>query len=297
MKIDIIIPTYGRSSEVVQQTLDSIYKCSDVSLINKIFVVDQNSPTLTLNVHNNLELLIQTTPSVTNARNIATKKSEADIIIYFDDDVLVQEGTFSAYLKSFNESDVAFIAGREIVSSEFANQMEKKFVNKMKKIIRNNLLKLLNNPVANITKNGIFVCDFSKDLGVVNNIETVRGCNFAIRKIFFIENGGFDTAYKGTSLREESDFIMRIIRSGGRGIFNSKACVIHLRQLGGCNNLSLSMKSLQSKLENEHLFQSKYFPKTSNLFFFFRMLPLALEHLKETRGQSLMIVFRYAFRF
>jgi GT2 family glycosyltransferase len=124
-------------------------------------------------------------------------------------------------------------------------------------------------------------------------IDGARGCNWACRREWFERAGGFDPAFQGTALREETDLYLRLGKLGAVGYYNANARVIHHRQAGGCENLAASLTSLRSKLENEYYFQNKHFPSVSRLWFLLRTAPLMLETLIESRGMSLLLWIRY----
>lgn len=299
MKLDVIIPTFGRSSQQVNHTLNSIYKCYDFYLVNEVIVVDQNMPNLILDDKaDKLKHIKGEKPSLPNARNIGVQNCSSDIVIFFDDDVEVKGGIFNAYIESFKlMPEIDFVAGREILPEEFLKDLNNSFVSKIKNLIRNRRFKKLNFPVAHISKNGFFYCDFSQKREDFPEVDTVRGCNFGVKKSKYISVQGFDIRFTRSAYREESDFVLRLRAKGSRGIFNSNAEVLHLRQAGGCNNLSLSLKSLRSKLDNELLFQIKHFPDTLIPMFVLRILPIVLDHLKSTKGRSFILLFKYSIKF
>lgn len=299
LKLSVIVPTYGRSSELVNQTVKSILTCSDSDFIEELIIVDQNETQLEISPNLlKVKHLYGFIPSLTKARNVGVEHALCEVVVFFDDDVIVHDNTFEAYVNTFlRNPEIDFVGGREELSSDIERVQNAKLLQKIKGVLRNMFFQLQLGSVASITKNGFFFCDFSLKIEELVFIDTVRGCNFAVRREKYLEVNGFDTDFKGTSYREESDFILRLRKLGSKGLYNSKASVLHLRQFGGCNNLSLSIKSLRSKLDNEFLFQRKHFSQTPKVLFFIRILPLLIEHLLETRGKSLLLGLQYALRF
>ncbi len=283
----IVIATYGRSSNIVNDTLMSILDDKSSTLVKEIIVVDQNESKLNLD-YNTVHIMLEK-PSLTKARNLGAKQARNEHLIFFDDDVIVQENTFEKFKEAF-ELGVHFVAGREILPESFQKEERKNVIKRFKSFIRSIVLNTQPNPVANITFNGFFFCDFSYDKRMINNIDTVRGCIFGVKKSCFHEVQGFDENFQGNALREESDFILRLRANGYSGVFQPGASVLHLRQSGGCDNLEQSFTSLSSKLSNELYFQKKHFSGVSIIVVFFRLLPYALEAYSTTRLKGVRLL-------
>jgi GT2 family glycosyltransferase len=144
MITSVIIPTYKRSHQVIENTVNSIVKSSlSISHQLQIILIDQNNPSLTLSglnpeassLHyqkidlknsNVLEFkdtslagilhLHGISPSVTRAKNIGLKLVQGEVCVFFDDDVTVMPNCIENYIKIFKENpDVGFLGGRETI--------------------------------------------------------------------------------------------------------------------------------------------------------------------------------------
>ncbi len=317
MKISVIIPTFGRSKEVVQNTIDSIFnESSNLIFIKEVIVIDQNFPRLSLNTprpevslvllnahetpHNQsaqcaLVHVYGISPSVTAAKNFGISVSSGEFLVFFDDDVTVHPGT----IKNFQNllllhPQAGFFGGREVVDSNLVTRSVFKDFFKncisflMPSTSEEKKYKINGKYVGRIFSNSIMVSDYSLQAEDLVLIDGARGCIWAAKKSKVLEAGGFDPAFKGTALREETDLYFRIKKNHPICYFTSQSAVTHHRQLGGCDNLAVSFSRLLSKFENELLFQKKHFSHRSAFFFFVRLSPLALGALRETYGISLI---------
>ncbi|MBF0298823.1 MAG: hypothetical protein HQK51_08890 [Oligoflexia bacterium] len=376
MKCSCIIPAYGRSVEVIEETLLALFSLREEFFSNciEIFLIDQNLSPLKLDLkfanwpkeyldkidytlycgkcksaqlditfssksesESDLETtaaikflhIISLNPSTTIAKNYAIALAQAELLLFFDDDVLIQKGAIDAHIKVHKEyADAGFVCGREIIDpptkgrSKFreylANKMEKFVsgelitINQDKGNLNSKLSKEINNKrqeeakykaqryVGRVTAESFFLCDFDQVIAEENRvikINTVRGCNASLKRSIFELSGGFDENFQGTALREESDLCLRLEKIGYSNYYTDKAVAIHRRQLGGCNNLSKSYQALISKYECELLFQTKHFLDKSSFYFFIRLLPLTLENFIRTWGISFILTLQFVYTF
>lgn len=335
MKISIIIPTFGRSENVIFQTLDSIFECeNDLSIIQDIILIDQNHTPLKIQpqyskklikntllevitvyrhgppsyslIENNILPIIHITggePSVTKAKNFGINTSKGEYLVFLDDDVVLQKNCLSEHISSFQSHDhLSFVGGREIVHPTTLKRSSfREFLIKMyiffSKNEEDDAYKIDDKYVGRIKTNSLMFSHFDIVSDEFPKIDGARGCNWSTSKTNVLKAGMFDEKFKGTALREETDLYLRIKNLFGPGIFNSKASVIHMRQLGGCNNISKSLATLQSKFNNELYFQQKHFSNVSSVFFSLRTLPTAIEATKDTFGYSLVIWIKFSFKF
>jgi hypothetical protein len=65
------------------------------------------------------------------------------------------------------------------------------------------------------------------------------GCNHSMRKSWWVAAGGYDEAFGGGALREESELFVRLVRAGCRVYYDAQCWVYHPRgdRSGGCAGL------------------------------------------------------------
>lgn len=115
-KISVIIPTYNRITSL-ERTLYHIKKSK--VLPDEIIIVDQSSDK---EVVENIKKTCEITwckikyfhlekPSSTHARNLGIKVSSNDFLVFMDDDVDVQDDTFSSVKMMLRNDDIAMLGG------------------------------------------------------------------------------------------------------------------------------------------------------------------------------------------
>ncbi len=81
---------------------------------------------------------------------------------------------------------------------------------------------------------------------------TARGCNMSFRREIFTKYGlNFDERFRGSAVREESDFCLRVRQTGYKIWYDPDAYLVHLgEETGGCHDVS--MRSLKYQLTFYH---------------------------------------------
>ncbi len=113
LPVTVIIPTYNRK-KVLVDTINSFLQWTVIP--DEIIVVDQNVPPLSkndiaVNEEAHIRLLYCDTPSLTKARNIGIRNSRNDIILFSDDDILVDADSMMRFYNVMKHSTVALCAG------------------------------------------------------------------------------------------------------------------------------------------------------------------------------------------
>ena len=318
MKVSVIIPTYRRPAAVLERTVESIYAdpCFNGE-VESIVIIDQNNPPLEFSDHlkrfgyekikhdpSNIRMattklvhLYGMSPSVTKAKNIGSRYVNSELFVFFDDDVELFPNCISHYIELFkSHPDVSYFGGRETLADHVLKESRLKQVfRKIAQFRKEPLYQYEGVYIGRIRSNSYMIKNFDVPANRLIRIDGARGCNWATRKELFFKAGGFDEAYQGTALREETDLYLRL-NSFGPAYYAPQARVTHYRQLGGCDNLSDSLRSLRSKLDNELYFQKKNFPKCSRVHFLIRLIPLMLENFRNSKGLSFFLWIIYGFK-
>jgi GT2 family glycosyltransferase len=318
MKVSVIIPTYRRSSIVVERAIDSIFADpAFIESVDSIVVIDQNEPVLEFssnskrfgyekishkseivnNIKSKLIHIYGISPSVTKAKNIGSKYVSSDLFVFFDDDVELFPNCISTYIELFKKyPEASYFGGRETVADYIPREsVIKKIFRKVANLQSEPLYQYNGVYIGRIKPNSYMIKNFDVPANRLIRIDGARGCNWATKREFFLKAGGFDETYQGSALREETDLYIRL-NAFGPAYYASDARVTHYRQVGGCDNLSDSLKSLKSKLDNELYFQKKNFPNCSRIHFMVRLIPLMLENLSSSKGLSLYFWLIYALK-
>lgn len=114
--ISVVIPTYNRP-DTLKQTLLSYLHGNTVP--REIIVVDQSHNPFDVSylgdTHScNVRVIPSSTPSSTRSRNIGAREASSDILLFSDDDVLVDEDSIARLDALMGDSSVALAAGVDL---------------------------------------------------------------------------------------------------------------------------------------------------------------------------------------
>lgn len=99
--LDVIIPTYGRSTRL-HQTLSALEKCCDADTINKVIVIENGQKFEAESICKQIKKLRikythQHEKGLVNARNKGIEESNSDYLLFLDDDIELTETAIQAY--------------------------------------------------------------------------------------------------------------------------------------------------------------------------------------------------------
>jgi GT2 family glycosyltransferase len=251
MKASVIIATYRRNDSL-ENTIRSVLLQDYPDF--ELLVVDQ-SDNHTPEAEKFLRTLddprysyfLIAPPSLPAARNFGLARSSGEIVIYIDDDVLLDPDFIRAHVKAHGETErLAAVGGRVRTTGEAASTHLFAFS-------------------SDGTWSGGY--DFPEPA----DIETARGCNMSFRRSALEKIGGFDPSYEKNALREETDVCFRLRRRGYQIRFDPLASIEHLILTdGGCRDADLWGNSYI--YQNETLFHVKNMGLRLFILFFFRTL-------------------------
>lgn len=209
--VTIVIATYCREQVLVDTVEALLAQKGEAQLL----VVDQ-TPEHTPTVQAALETwerdaLIsierQAWPSIPRAMNLAILRSQRDIVLFFDDDIVPGPGVVQAHAAGYVAENVWAVAGQVLQPGEAPSSEER--VSQWKGL-RASLDFRFNSMSRAFVKNGM-------------------SGNLSVRRVRALEVGGFDENFRGVAYRFETEFCRRLGRSGGRVLFEPAASIRHLR--------------------------------------------------------------------
>ncbi|MFI5295186.1 MAG: glycosyltransferase family 2 protein [Thermodesulfovibrionales bacterium] len=209
--ISIVIPTYGRE-EVLVQTLNQLLSLRVRA--GALLVVDQTVkheiPTEKRLQEWSTDGIIQwirlKIPSIPKAMNTGLIEAKTNYVLFLDDDIIPVDNIVSVYAAVMNElSDpgVWCIAGQVRQPGEEELNGEE--------------------------SGGRFLFNSGRR----SFISDVMAGNLCVVRGRALEIGGFDENFMGVAYRFETEFAQRVIRAGGKIIFEPKASIQHLRIASG----------------------------------------------------------------
>ncbi|MFA5074962.1 MAG: glycosyltransferase family 2 protein [Candidatus Babeliales bacterium] len=261
--ISIIIPTHNRAN-FLKKLLANISKL-EAETDFEIIIVDNNSKDNTKEIvesfrAKNIKYVFEKSTSFTKARDTGAKNASGDILLYFDDDVIVQDGTLKEVTRIFKKYPSCAIASGKILP--YYQQEPPNWIIELQKSF-----------------NGFSLYDLGENL---KEVHAVPGPMMAIRASVFWKIGGFPPDTIGVeSNNEKKTFKKLYIGPGDYGfclkcrladykiIYSPKMCVQHIipsfrltkefwvsRMIGEGHCKALSIKNM---IEYESEKKSKFF--------------------------------------
>lgn len=213
--ISIIIPTINRYKNLVN-TINDLEKQKQVSF--EIIIIDQNEECpidIMERIKSNAHIIYLTSDvaSASAARNIGIDNSNSDILLFIDDDVIIDDCHFVYnHYKHYKDKNTVGIVGRSIELSD-------------------NSVSYFRSSRSFSKNVGFFY--FPKNYGCATALMVGRSNNLSVRKEMAIAVGGMDENYKKGAHREEGDFCLRISRKYGRFIYDPFAKLEHIGSIEG----------------------------------------------------------------
>jgi GT2 family glycosyltransferase len=215
--ISIAIPTYRRE-EVLLQTINALR--DQATRFKEILVMDQ-TPEHGAEVAAQLRdwhaarvirWIHLSQPSVPGAMNRALQMAQHPIVLFLDDDVVPAEGLLEAHGWNYAEGDVWAVAGQVLEPGQ------------------------LPCPAGPRRPSGPLRSDLDFPFHSTERCQ-VRNCmagNLSVRRDQALAIGGFDESYVRVAYRFETEFCRRLLKHGGRVVFEPRASLRHLKaQEGG----------------------------------------------------------------
>ncbi len=244
--ISVIVPTYGRE-EPLRDSLIDILK-QDYSNF-EVLVVDQ-----TLKHQPQTETFLEEQvaagkikwfrlnwASLPGARNYAVRRAAGEIMLFLDDDIELPSGFLAAHAKNYLEKpEIGAVAGRvfdRMKLNDSGGELEIEYLP----------------PQAMDPGIAWYHIDLVHTIKP-QQVLTARGCNMSFRREVFTKYGlRFDERFRGSAVREESDFCLRLRKTGYKIWYDPEAHVVHLgEETGGCHDISTQSLKYQLTFYHNH---------------------------------------------
>ena len=110
-KCDVIIPVY-KSPEWVKLCVYSVFKNTDLKLLNKVYLINDSDDELTINCLNNLKNKYSKVEIIQNKENVGfiktvnkgLKKAEADYVLLLNTDCIIANNTIGKLMDHMNKN-------------------------------------------------------------------------------------------------------------------------------------------------------------------------------------------------
>lgn len=215
--VSVIIPTYKRSwflKRTLEQVLRQSYASYEVIVIDQTDVHPPEIVEFLASIRARIRYLRTETASGTRAKNMGMNIARGEVILCLDDDVDLPGDFISNHVRNYDSEGVSAVAGR-IISSRSRRRREPR-------------------RCGVVTWYGHVISNFHATRR--RSVSHGGGGNLSFLRTQALRCGGFDEQFAGSQLREETDFCLRYLKSGGgRMVFEPEAVVFHhAAPSGGC---------------------------------------------------------------
>ncbi len=244
--ISVIIPTYGREG-ILRNTVTDVLK-QDYSNF-EIIVVDQtpkHQPEITnyleeLAKQNKIKWFHLAWASLPGARNYAIRRALGEIILFIDDDVQLTPNFLVTHAKNYRDNpEIGAVAGRVFDRMKLGESGGNLQIDYLPPQAMDPGIAWYNIDLVHTDK--------------PQQVLSARGCNMSFRREIFTKYGlNFDERFRGSAVREESDFCLRLRQTGYKIWYDPEAYLVHLgEETGGCHDISTRSTQYQFTFYHNH---------------------------------------------
>ncbi|HAZ45846.1 MAG TPA: glycosyltransferase, partial [Cyanobacteria bacterium UBA11371] len=242
--ISVVIPTYGRE-EPLRDTIADVLKQDYPNY--EVLVVDQTKTHQSetqaylekLAADGKIRWFRVDWASLPGARNYAARRATGEIILFIDDDVQLKPGYLAAHARNYiDRPEVGAVAGRVFDRMKLTDSGGELTIEDLP-------------PQAMDPGIAWYYIDLVHTVKP-QQVISARGCNMSFRREIFSKYGlHFDERFRGSAVREESDFCLRLRQTGYKIWYDPEADLVHLgEETGGCHDIST--RSLQYQITFYH---------------------------------------------
>lgn len=193
--ITIAIPTFNRQ----QIAVETIVRLLPFGA--PIVVVDQTPAPYEPLASLPIRLIRLPEPSIPHAMNIAVDAAATDLVLFLDDDVIPSPALVDAHTAAHRDAAVWAVVGQILQPGERPQRVAQ--------------------PADDL--------EFRFHADEARFVTNVMAGNLSVKRVRFLELGGFDENFVGVAYRFESDFALRVANAGGRILFEPRASIDHLK--------------------------------------------------------------------
>jgi len=244
--ISVIIPTYNRE-DALRDSIADVLK-QDYPNFEAI-VVDQTA-THKPEIQQYLEEMSNqgkirwfrvNWASLPGARNYAVRRAKGEIILFIDDDVQLPANFLANHAKNYQDNpEIGAIAGRVFDRMKLTDSQGNLIIEQLP-------------PEAMDPGIAWYYIDLVHTVKP-QQVLSARGCNMSFRREIFTQHGlKFDERFRGSAVREESDFCLRLRSTGYKIWYDPEAHLVHLgEETGGCHDISTKSWQYQITFYHNH---------------------------------------------
>ena len=228
--VSVVIPTFRRPA-ALRRTLNSLSAVSYAG-VYEIIVVDDGSEDSTANTiesvqrekpHLRLRFCRQENSGVARARNHGAQVAEGEVLIFLDDDMLVEPDHLDRHVEHLVSPDARCIVnGAWEFATEVQRELERSSFGRFRLWLETWI------------KSGIEMKPLDANLRTPSML---TACNLGIHRKDFLGLGGFDESFPAAGY-EDQEFVMRATRASFDFIHDKRIVLSHLDQRTNLNDFS-----------------------------------------------------------
>jgi GT2 family glycosyltransferase len=139
-------------------------------------------------------------------RNLGIAHSSNEILVFVDDDVVVEGKWLDNLLRHYADNTVGGVGGRVQIPG---------------------IDRSTSNFKTGVIEDGFVIGNWNPAISRPVEVEHLIGCNMSLRKAPVMKLGGFDNFFRSCNYREETDLCLRIRQLGHRIMFDPDAALVH----------------------------------------------------------------------
>lgn len=264
--ISVVIPTYNREEplrDTIADLLKQDYPNFEVLVVDQTATHQPETQAYLEEVANagKIKWFRLSWASLPGARNYAVRRSSGEIILFIDDDVRLPDGFLAAHARNYvDRPEVGAVAGRVFDRMKLGDSGGSLEIEDLP-------------PEAADPGLAWYYIDLVHTVKP-QRVISARGCNMSYRREIFTKYGlSFDERFRGSAVREESDFCLRLRQTGYQIWYDPKASLVHLgEESGGCHDISTRSLKYQVTFYHNHFFMGlKNLTPTQCLRFFAKL--------------------------
>lgn len=210
MNISVVIPTYNRY-KCLSDTCKYLAKQKGCSF--EIIIIDQ-TPEPSRQKLNEYEIryFVLSQPSASAARNLGLIHAQGEVVLFLDDDVIVEDEHFLAkHWRHYEDNSIVGVAGSAPDVGQSISLYPHRF----------------------FRSTDLGWIYFSSNYGCQTWLRVGRSNNLSVRKSLALSIGGMDEQFERGAHREEADFGLRLTNKYGLFLYDPSASLVHISNSTG----------------------------------------------------------------
>ncbi|WP_239121238.1 MULTISPECIES: hormogonium polysaccharide biosynthesis glycosyltransferase HpsN [Spirulina sp. CCY15215] len=248
--ISVIIPTYGREVVLCDSIADILkqdYPDFEILVVDQTQKHDSDTETYLQDLADTgkIRWLRLDWASLPGARNYGVRQAKGEIVVFIDDDVQMEPGYLRNHARNYDRPEVGAVAGRVFDRMKLGDSGGDLEIETLPPEAMDPGIAWYYIDLVHTTK--------------PQQVISARGCNMSYRKDIFTKHGvWFDERFRGSAVREESDFCLRLRKTGYKIWYDPEAHLVHLgEETGGCHDISTRSLKYQITFYHNHFLMAQ----------------------------------------